>query len=1471
MKKTIQQRCLWLVALLLIAANAGVHAAVDLTKDRVIYRIVSVATGKAVGNGNVATQNTYLQMENIDQTAQGQDWQVTAVDASNGIYALYNPHYKMGVDMAPNAATNSKWRLLQWDADSNNENQQFLFKAVEGQEDVYQLLCNSNNSRVMTVRSDGSIYMDTDASSENTYFRFVDTGRTITVPIVNNSYLITSKSYNLALTTRGNNTKDARLYGDTPNKKDHSQVWLYNPVTTGKNTANVLYNTAAELALDAGLDGKKLPLLWTASASNPNQQITFVAVDGQDDVYQLQYTNKEVYYLAMDSEGNTSMVTDQTSEATWFTLTKTANVVPVKNDWENQAVFAVNKEAGHATYMPYSSTTELRADADRYAKPWLDPKSSEVMSLNGTWKINFVKDPSLRPGEENFYGNDVDVSSWDDIEVPSCVEMKGYGDPWYVNVDYPFADNPPKISMKKGLYNSVSSFRRNFTLPEGWDSKRVFLHFDGIYSGAYVWVNGQQVGYTQGANNDAEFDLTNCVHTGDNNLSVQVFRFTDGSYLEGQDAWHMSGIHRDVYLFATPSTYIRDHYITSSLDASNGYKSGSMNVAVTVTRKSETDANASKVVRVRLISPDGKQVAENTATFNFADGETGDKTQDVKFEGLANLQLWNAETPNLYTVELAQFDAKGNEEEAFATKYGFRHVEIPSDDHRVYINGKQVYFKGVDTQDTHPLHGRSIDVETMIKDITLMKQANVNTVRTSHYPRQAKMNAMFDYYGIYVMDEADLECHKNWTDNNAGNYSRGISADESWKPAYIDRGTRMVLRDRNFPSVIFWSLGNESGYGSNLDAEFAAIRALDPRIIHYEGATNAGNATATEIWSQMYPSIEGSSKPMKAEANGNWAQQPYFMCEYEHAMGNSLGSLQDYWDVMESSKYGIGGCIWDWVDQSIYSPADIKSGNLTQNGFNKYVTGYDYPQAPHQGNFLNNGVIGADRAWSAKLDEVKKVYQYVKFTGYSKSGGTVKVKNAYDFITLKGYTLKAVVLEKGKQVAEGSVALSAIEPGQVANVKIPVNYDFTKTTTGDDVLLNLEVTRDAATSYAEAGYPVAIAQYQVADRAALPNMTLPAESTDLKLVKGLMYNSVSNDKVQMNFSDDGSLEDWKVDGVSIIKSNKGPEYENYRWIENDAPYNNDPPSYDQSNGIKSKKATFDLAADKKSATVTVEGVGSWSNYKFVYTIYADGTTDLNATYTPQNTNTSYDKAIRRLGMQMAFNGEFSNVSYYARGPLENYVDRQVGSILGRYTTTVADMNEYYLRPQSMGNRQDLRELVLTNDEGTGVKIETEGQVAFSTLYWTDQELKAKLHNWELSVPTTASSRSIYAHFDYMQRGLGSGSCGQLTTSKYFVPTSGSYSYKLRFTPVKKDVTGIATAETTDDWKVAHDSEQVTISGNIEAGTVVTLYNVGGQSIARVSASSEVPSLTLSLKGQPRGTYLIKMDAPHGHRVHKILK
>ena len=346
--------------------------------------------------------------------------------------------------------------------------------------------------------------------------------------------------------------------------------------------------------------------------------------------------------------------------------------------------------------------------------------------------------------------------------------------------------------------------------------------------------------------------------------------------------------------------------------------------------------------------------------------------------------LWTAETPNLYTVVVAQKDAAGNEENVFSTTYGFRHIEIKNG--LVYINGERILFKGANLQDTHPVTGRTVDIETMLKDVMMMKQSNMNTVRTSHYPRQAKMYAMFDYYGLYCMDEADLECHKNWEDHKGTN---GITDKESWRPQYIDRTVRMVLRDRNFPSIIFWSLGNESNGGANFTHTFNAVRALDDRIIHYEGATRAGTFP-TELFSVMYPNITECQN----DANNNNRQQPYFMCEYAHAMGNAVGNLKEYWDIIENSRYGIGGCIWDWVDQSILDAEDIKNGTTIVTevkgtaaahpaGLNKYRTGYDYP-GPHQGNFVNNGLIAADRAWSPELTEVKKVYQYIKFVSLTR-------------------------------------------------------------------------------------------------------------------------------------------------------------------------------------------------------------------------------------------------------------------------------------------------------------------------------------------------------------------------------------------------------------------------------------------------------------------------------------------------------
>lgn len=668
-------------------------------------------------------------------------------------------------------------------------------------------------------------------------------------------------------------------------------------------------------------------------------------------------------------------------------------------------------------------------------------------------------------------------------------------------------------------------------------------------------------------------------------------------------------------------------------------------------------------------------------------------------------------------------------------------------------------------------------------------------------------------------------------------------------------------------------MGNESGLGDNHTAEFAHIKSLDNRIIHYEGATNAGDAQRTELWSQMYPSIEGSGKPLYSEANNNWAALPYFMCEFDHAMGNSLGSLKDYMEAIETSKYGIGGCIWDWVDQSIVSYDDQKNGKLTENGFPKYRTGYDWPNAPHQGNFVNNGVICANRTWSAKLDEVKNVYQYVKFQKYDAATKQLTLKNVYDFTNLQGYILRANLLVDGTQVASYDVTLPSVAPDATKAVTIPVAYDYSQAKAdGKEVLINFNVLNPEATSYAEANYSVATAQFTIAERSKLAAVKAEATDGKLTLVNKDGKTTISNDKVTLSlYNSTGAISEWIQNGIKVAEV--GPEYENYRWIENDAPYGGDP-GYDQGNGITGHSASFKLANDGMSATATVKGTGTWANYVFVYTIYANGTVDLNAQYTPQNTQTAYDRAIRRLGMQMLFPGKFSNVSYYARGPLENYNDRQTGAFLGRYTTTVWDMNEYYLCPQSMGNRQDMRELVLSDSEGNRIKVESQGQVAFSTLYWSDQQLRGFSHNWELTVNPEVDKRRIYAHFDYMQRGLGSGSCGQLTTSNYIVPTSGTYGYTLRFTATQFDDTTVGVkpvANATDALSVSHSDEQLMVSGAIEAGTSVALYNVGGVCLSSAHASAAMSQLTLSLAGQPRGSYLVVIDAPSGHRVHKIFK
>ena len=956
-------------------------------------------------------------------------------------------------------------------------------------------------------------------------------------------------------------------------------------------------------------------------------------------------------------------------------------------------------------------------------------------------------------------------------------------------------------------------------------------------------MNGRYVGYTQGSNNDAEFDVTAAARTGENNVCVQVFRWSDGSYIEGQDMFHMSGIHRDVYLYATPKTFVRDHYITAALNAT--YNGGTMNVNVEMDNRD--GLAAAKKVKVSLLSPSGETVATETKDFALA-ASAGTLAQDFSFT-LSDLLPWTAETPNLYTVEVAQLTADGKEEMAFSTKYGFRTVEIKNN--KMTINGQRVFFRGANLQDTHPVHGRAVDVPTMLKDVILMKQSNMNTVRTSHYPRQAKMYAMFDYYGLYCMDEADLECHKNWEDN------LGLSNTASWEPAYVDRVERMVLRDRNHPSVCFWSLGNESGVGSNLKACYDRAHELDNRPVHYEGATR-GNADYSDMWSVMYPNVSLAT----SQANNNWRKQPYFMCEYAHAMGNAVGNLKEYWDIIEGSTYGMGGCIWDWVDQSVYRSDDIKDGNLTTNGFPRYQSGYDFP-GPAQGNFVNNGLVSADRAWTPKLAEVKKVYQCVRFGDFYPSTKKASIKNMYHFTNLNLYEMHYAVLANGHQVEEGTFNMPALKAGNTLLVDIPYAY---QPAADEECLLNLEVRLKEDTPWAEAGYAIASHQYAVQEATAkLPAVDTGNATAFTADTSNANRVVLTSDKAKFIFSKSGLLSAWTYNGQSVMTA--GPEYANFRWVENDEAAGN---TASAANGIdaSTRAMSYSVAADGKSARSTVDAAGTLCSYNFVYDVYANGVMELTASYTPQTSD------LRRIGMLMRFPAAFDNVSYYARGPWENYIDRQTASYLGRYTTTVTDMFEAYPRPQTCGNHLDLRELVLANaDNSLGVKVEkADGQVAFQLLHYDDEALSKARHRWD----ATLSAKDVYAHFDYMQKGLGNGSCGQNTgtLTKYFCPSSGTYTYKLRFTPFDKTDTGIAAAPLAADaadYAIRHSGGIVTLTGNIEAGTAVAAYNLGGVRVANAATAVGTQSLSLNLGAQPHGAYLITVTNASGTRTHKIVK
>jgi beta-galactosidase len=1151
------------------------------------------------------------------------------------------------------------------------------------------------------------------------------------------------------------------------NKKAQTQVWRI--VKSDRQGYCCLFSPNAGVALDNGNHGTNEGevLSWELSPRNPNQQwlieksgpetVTLTCAAGglklgyNDNcqpgghVWQMKGSNTSDYVQWRLVKTNLKVETPNTTATS-------------KNDWENETIFGINKEPGRATMLLYASEKEMKADV-AYAQPWLWPESSLRLMLNGQWQFNWVPKPEDRP--VNFYKTNFDASAWKTIPVPSCWEMQGYGTPIYTNVTYPFRNVPPFIRGQEGYTvvnepNAVGSYRRTIKVPASWNGREIYLHFNGIYSAAYVWVNGQKVGYTQGPNNDAEFDVTRYLKTGAENLvCVEVYRWSDGSYIEDQDMFRMSGIHRDVYLEARQKLHVQDVKLTAMIGG-RGRRGGGdgafhraflgIDIALQNLGK-KADAR----IDVELVNPSGKTI--QTAILQVTGVEKGIQPARLNLE-VQDPELWSAEKPNLYTVNIAVGG------DIYTQKYGFRRIENRNG--QVFINGKRVMFKGADRHDTHPVYGKAVPVESMIEDILLMKRHNLNTVRTSHYPNDPRMYALYDYYGIYTMDECDLECHAN----------HRLSRNKSWEAQYVDRQVRMVLRDRNHPSVIFWSMGNESGGGENFVACKKAIQELDDRLVHYEGMNEVA-----DMDSRMYPNLPNM---IGLDRDERLKDRPFFLCEYAHAMGNAIGNLQEYWDYIEfESKRMIGGCIWDWVDQSL-----CKWGEPTTNMY--YGGGFgDYP---NDNDFCCNGIITADRHVTPKLLEVKKVYQYVDFKLTDER--KIRIRNRYCFTPLSDFTFHYQLLRDGRVVKAGTASLPNVEPGDSCFIDLPCEVPEEEKC---NYHLNLSLQLKEATNWAKAGHEVAREQLVLGkiqnyrEHTTRTINTFAAEE-DSQQIKGNGENFTFAISKQT-----GALTELTYNGKPIIVDpSKSPLkgetssltlregwggsllFNGYRSISNDRRGN-------LNSKIISPKVALEQAEGKVTITVKYDvkaGRDERTNVpvETVYRITSDGCIKVNSTF-----GNEANQDFSRLGLIAALEPRLGNVQWFGRGPHENYPDRKTSAFMGVWDGTVNGMTEEYEKPQSMGERCDVEWVTFTDDKGEGIRIATTtGNLSFSALHYMDEELWQTKYKHELN---KIYRPEIILHLDAAMRGLGNASCGPGPLPKYELREK-SYSYGFVIEPVK---------------------------------------------------------------------------------------
>jgi beta-galactosidase len=986
-------------------------------------------------------------------------------------------------------------------------------------------------------------------------------------------------------------------------------------------------------------------------------------------------------------------------------------------EWQDPEVVEVNREDPHATRFSFNSFSEA-VQGDKSA-------SSNYLTLNGIWKFHWSDHPGVRPVD--FYQTSFDDSGWDQIEVPSNWELKGYGYPIYSNTFYEWTTDPQPPGVPTD-HNPVGSYRRTFSVPDSWADRQVYIHFGAVKSAFYLWINGKKVGYSQGSKTPAEFNITSYLKKGENQVAVEVYRWSDGSWLECQDFWRISGIEREVYLEARPGIQIYDYFCRSSL--SSDYITGVLQLDAQV-RDVTGKAAGSFLIEASLTPCVGGEVWVRELPLQ----PDGDHVWKASYRDLiGEVDPWSAETPSLYDLVLTLKDEQGNELEHISSRVGFRTSEIKYG--KLLVNGKAVTLKGVNRHEHDENTGHVVSEEMMRRDIELMKLFNINAVRTCHYPNDPRWYELCDQYGLYVIDEANIESH-----GMGYRPDRTLGNNPVFMKSHLDRTIRMVERDKNHPSVIIWSLGNEAGDGVCFDATYDWIKQRDTsRPVQYERATSGRN---TDIFCPMYMRI-----PDMVSYVERMPDKPLIQCEYAHAMGNSNGNLMDYWEVIDKYDQLQGGFIWDWVDQGI--------AKFTENGTKYWAYGGDFePEGVHNdGSFCLNGLVFPDRSVHPSIFEVKRAYQDVGFEPVDFSPAVIKVTNKHDFISLEGFDLKWELSLEGEEVESGILPLAPVAPG--AYTFLDLGSAAAEKDPDKEYFMNLEVVTREASPMVPAGHPVATAQFAMNPGAEKP---VTAEAFDVVGKGGVSCVETGNSLVvqvpggEITFDKaTGQISSYKRGETALLAEGPVPNF----WrapTEND--FGNRMPmrcALWKHFGEELSLQTLLPAQLDRSVMVVAEYLHpeNGSTYKVTYHCNAAGEVLVHVEFVPSGDDFP---EVPRFGMRMVLPGGFQHLEYYGRGPFENYIDRNTASEVGLYSSTVDEQYVPYITNGENGNKTDVRWLVLSDGKGNGIRISGSPTVDFSALPFPQAQLDREQRDGAHTIDLKRTDR-VYLNVDWKQMGVG---------------------------------------------------------------------------------------------------------------------